>query len=198
MPDRNQELSAIGVFMEAFRVTRSIQLQIQSHNPEDFPDFVLSNPADRKEIWVEVVEAVESADLISAERRAQRLYDAAAREYRNRGEEVVLTVSQGGVQSVTPSPGFGVTGVIIPGPARKVSPPDWITRALQRKGDPNRYGLAERRRTTLLIDCSREVVIEREDAEEVRDDLGGETLGFMEIWCVSINWTAPKGLALAP
>jgi hypothetical protein len=49
-----------------------------------------------------------------------------------------------------------------------------------------------------LIDCSREVVIEREDAAEVRNDLRGETLGFQEIWCVSTNWTAPKALVIAP
>lgn len=186
------------MFIESVHLTRSVELVIVRHDAEDFPDFILSSPVAGKEIWVEVVEAVESAELISAEQRAQRLYDAAAREYRNRGEEVVLTVSPQGVQSVTPSPGFGVTGVLIPGPARRVSPPDWITKALERKGHPNRYGVTERARTTLLIDCSREVVIEREDAAEVRNALRGETLGFQEIWCVSMNWTAPKALVLAP
>jgi hypothetical protein len=198
MPDRKQERTAVALFIDTVRITRSVELVIRRDTAEDFPDFILSSPVDGKETWVEVVEAVESSALISAERRAQRLYDTAAREYRNRGEEVVLTVSPEGVQSVTPSPGFGVTGVLIPGPVRKVSPPDWITRALEQKGHPNRYGVTERARTTLLIDCSREVVIEREDAAEVRNDLRGETLGFQEIWCVSTNWTAPKALVIAP
>jgi hypothetical protein len=192
MPDRKQERTAVALFIDTVRITRSVELVIRRDTAEDFPDFILSSPVDGKETWVEVVEAVESSALISAERRAQRLYDTAAREYRNRGEEVVLTVSPEGVQSVTPSPGFGVTGVLIPGPVRKVSPPDWITRALEQKGHPNRYGVTERARTTLLIDCSREVVIEREDAAEVRND------GFQEIWCVSTNWTAPKALVIAP
>jgi hypothetical protein len=198
MPDRNQERTAIAMFIESVHLTRSVELVILRDDAEDFPDFILSNRVDGKEIWVEIVQAVESAELISAEHRAQRLYDAAACEYRARGEEVVLTVSPQGVQTVTPSPGFGVTGVLIPGPARKVSPPDWIAKALEQKGHPNRYGVTERARTTLLIDCSREVVIEREDAAEVQSDLRGDTLGFQEIWCVSANWTAPKALVLAP
>jgi len=198
MPDRHQEQTAIKMFIESVHLTRSAKLVILRDDAEDFPDFILSNPVDDTEIWVEVVEAVESTELIAAERRAQRLYDTAAQEYRNRGEEVVLTVSPQGVQSVTPSPRFGVTGVLIPGPARKVSPPDWISRALEQKGRPSRYGVIERAKTTLLIDCSREVVIEREDAAEVRNDLRGETQGFQEIWCVSTNWTAPKAFVIAP
>jgi hypothetical protein len=198
MPDRNQERTAIQMFIESVYLTRSVQLEILRDVTEDFPDFILTSPVDGKEIWVEIVEAVESEKLISAENRAKRIYDYAAREYRKRGEEVVLTVSPQGVQSVTPSPGYGVTGVLIPGPARKVSPPEWIMRALEKKGDMNRYGSIERNKTTLLIDCSREPVIERDDAVEARNDLKGNTLGFHEIWCVSTNWETPKALVLAP
>jgi hypothetical protein len=198
MADRRQERAAIALFMESVRLVRSVELVIHKDDPHDFPDFILFDSMTAKEIWVEVVEAVESGELIAAERRAQRLYDAAAREYRARGEEVVLTVSPRGVESVTPSPGFGVTGVLIPGPARKVSPPDWIAKALERKGRADRYGSAERARTTLLIDCSREIVIEAEDAAELRSELGGNTLGFAEVWCVSANWAEWKGLLVAP
>jgi hypothetical protein len=186
------------MFIESVRVEREAELVMTRDDPEEFPDFILSSPADGKEIWVEIVEAVESGELIAAGRRAQRLYDIAAREYRARGEEVVLEVSPEGIQSVTPSPGFGVTGVLLPGPFRKASPGDWIAKALAQKGKPDRYGSAERGRTILVIDCSREVVIEKEDAADVRNDLGGETVGFREIWCVSANWTAPKGIRLAP
>ena len=49
-----------------------------------------------------------------------------------------------------------------------------------------------------MIDCSREVLIGREDAIELRSGLGGNTLGFAEVWCVSTNWEEPKGLAIAP
>jgi hypothetical protein len=186
------------MFIESVRLERAVELVIVRDDPEEFPDFILSSPPSGDEIWVEIVEAVESGELIAAERRARRLYEVAAREYRARGEEVVLEVSPEGVQSVTPSPGFGVTGVLIPGPFRKASPGDWIAKALARKGNPTRYGSAERGRTTLVIDCSREVVIEKEDAADVRNDLGGETAGFKEIWCVSANWTAPRAVLLAP
>lgn len=198
MANRRHEEAAVRMFIESVRLERAVELAIVRDDPEEFPDFVLSSPADGSEIWVEIVEAVESGELIAAERRAQRLYEAAAREYRARGEEVVLEVSPQGVQSVTPSPGYGVTGFLIPGPFRKASPADWIAHALARKGNPRRYGSTERGRTTLVIDCSREVVIEKEDAAEVRDDLRGETLGFKELWCVSANWTAPKAILLAP
>lgn len=163
--------------MESVRLGRSVELVIQKDDPHDFPDFILFDTITAKEIWVEAVEAVESGELIAAERRAQRLYDAAAREYRERGEEAVLTVSPRGVETVTPSPGFAVTGVLIPGPARKVSP-DWIAKALERKGRADRYGPTERARTTLLIDCSREIVIEADDAAELRSDLGGKYAGL--------------------
>jgi hypothetical protein len=66
--------------------------------------------------------------------RAQRPYEAAAREYRSRGEEVVLTVSPQGVESVTPSPGYGVSGMVVAGPACRISPTSWIGTALERKG----------------------------------------------------------------
>jgi hypothetical protein len=90
--------------------------------------------------------------------RAQRLYEAAAREYRSRGEEVVLTVSPQGVESVTPSPGYGVSGMVVAGPARRISPTSWIGTALERKG---------------RVDL------------ELRRELTGNTLGFEEVWSVA-------------
>jgi len=160
---------------------RSIDLVVHRDDPDDFPDFVLLNKATHQQTWVEIVEAVESGELRAVESRAQRLYNVAAREYRARGLEVVLTVSRHGVEDVTPSPGCGVTGVIVPGPARKITPPEWIAWALDRKGRVDRYGPTERARTTLVIDCSREGLIESEDAAEVRVDLEGNTLGFVEV-----------------
>lgn len=198
MPDRNQERTAIALLIEAVRFTQSVELSICSDNPDDFPDFILFDSITNKETWVEVVQAVESPQLISGEHRVQRLYEAAAREYRARGEEVVLTVSPQGIEDVTPSPGFGVTGVLVPGPVRRISPPEWIAKALAQKGRPNRYGPTERARTTLLIDASRGLLIGREDAVEIGRDLRGDTLGFQEIWCVSANWARPKALLLAP
>jgi len=198
MPDRAQELQAIALFIESFRITHGVELAIRSDHAEAFPDFILSPPTTSNEIWVEVVQAIESGDLLAAERRVQRLYEIAAQEFRNRGEEVVLTVTPRGVESVRPSPGYGVTGVLLPAPVRRISPPEWIARALEQKGRPNRYGPAERAKTTLLIDCSREVLIGQEDAVEMRSNLGGNTMGFKEVWCTSINWTAPQVLVLAP
>jgi hypothetical protein len=98
MANRRQEEAAVRMFIESVRLERAVELVIVRDDPEEFPDFVLSSPADGDEIWVEVVEAVESGELIAAERRAQRLYEAAAREYRARGEEVVLEVSPQEVQ----------------------------------------------------------------------------------------------------
>jgi hypothetical protein len=198
MTDRRQERAALALFVESVRSMHSSDLVVHKDDPAAFPDFVLLNRATSQEIWVEIVEAVESGELIAAERRAQRIYNAAAREYRARGEEVVLTVSSHGVEDVTPSPGFGVTGVIVPGPARRITPSEWIARALDRKGCAGRYGPAERARTTLVIDCSREVLIGGEDAAELRADLEGNTLGFAEVWSVSANWSPPRGLLLAP
>ena len=177
---------------------RSVELAIAKDNPSEFPDFVLSRTSNGTDVWVEVVEAVESGQLLAAERRAQRLYAVAAREYRAQGKEVVLTVSPQGVESVIPSPGFGVAGVIDLGPARQISPPDWITKALVQKGRADRYGPAERARTTLLIDCSREVLIDMEDALDVHRELSGNTLGFEEVWSVSRNWKPPHAVVLAP
>jgi len=164
MTDRAQERTALALFLESVRLMGSTSLVVQRDDPADFPDFVLLNRATGQEVWVEIVEAVESGELIAAERQAQRRYDAAAREYRARGEEVVLRVSRHGVEDVTPSPGFGVTGVIVPGPPRKISPSGWIARALNRKGRAGRYGDTERARTTLVIDCSREVFVDIQDA----------------------------------
>ena len=198
MTDRSQERRALGLLLESLCSMRSIDLVVQRDDPADFPDFVLLNRATGQEVWVEIVEAIESGELVAAERRAQRCYDAAAREYRARGEEVVLTVSLRGVEDVTPSPGFGVTGVIMPGPARRITPAEWIARALEQKGRADRYGPTERARTTLLIDCSREILVGADDAADVRAELEGNTLGFVEVWSVSTNWPPPRGLLLAP
>lgn len=198
MPDRAQELQAIALFIESFRIMHGVKFVIHSDHVEDFPDFILSDPTANNEIWVEVVQAVESGELRATERHVQRLYEAAAPEYRARGEEVVLTGSPQGVESVTPNPGHGVQGVLLTGPVRKISPPEWIAKALEQKGHPDRYGPTERARTTLLIDCSHEILIGREDAVEKRSDLEGNTMGFKEVWCVSANWTALKALVLAP
>jgi hypothetical protein len=198
MPDKAQEQQAIALFIESFRIMHGVELAIRSDHAEDFPDFILADLTANNEIWVEVVQAVESGELLAAERRVQRLYEVAAQEYRARGEEVVLTVTLQGVENVTPSPGFGVTGVLLPGPARRISPPEWIAKALEQKARPNRYGPAERAKATLLIDCSREVLIGQEDAVELRSDLGGNTMGFKEVWCASVNWKAPQALVLAP
>ena len=156
---------------------RRRDLVVHRDDPDDSPDFILLNRATNQQTWIEIVEAVESGGLIAAERRAERLYNAAAREYRVRGEEVVLTVSRHGVEDVTPSPGFGVTGLISPGSPRKITPPEWIARARDRKGRATRYGPTERARTILVIDCSPEVFIGSEDAADVRVDLEGNTLG---------------------
>jgi len=176
MADRRQERAAVVLLIESVRLIRSVELLIHRDDPNDFTDFILFDRTTGKAIWVEVVEAVESGGLSSAERRAQRLKDAAVREYRARGEEVVLTVSPHGVESATPSPGFGVTAIFIPGPPRKIAPPEWIARALERKGRADRYGPAERGRTTLLIDCSREVLIGSDDAAELLVDTGATLL----------------------
>ena len=198
VPKRRQEQQAIEILIQALCTERSLELEIVKDGIEDFPDFTLRNRVTGEEIWVEVVQAVESAKLIAAEHYVQRLYEAASRGYRARGEEVVLTVSPSGVESATPSPGYGVAGVLIPGPARRISPSDWIAKALEQKGRPDRYGPIERARTTLLIDCSLEVLIEREDVVEIRSQLGGNSLAFKEIWCVSSTWDDPKAMILAP
>ena len=97
MPDKAQEQQAIALFIESFRIMHRVELAIRSDHAEDFPDFILSDPTAHNEIGVEVVQAVESAALLAAERRVQRLYEAAAHAYRARGEEVVLTVTLQGV-----------------------------------------------------------------------------------------------------
>jgi len=65
MPDRTQERAAITLFIGAFRHMRSVALAIARDNPDDFPDFVLSR-AGGKDLWVEVVRAVESNELLAA------------------------------------------------------------------------------------------------------------------------------------
>lgn len=198
VPKRRQEQQAIEILIQALCTERSLELEIVKDGIDDFPDFTLRNRVTGEEIWVEVVQAVESAKLIAAEHYVQRLYEAASRGYRARGEEVVLTVSPSGVESATPSPGYGVTGVLIPGPARRISPSDWIAKALEQKGRPDRYGPIERARTTLLIDCSEEVLVGKEDTLQIHDDLQGNAVGFREIWCASANWQTPKAVLLAP
>lgn len=198
MSDRAEERTALTLFVESVRAARSVDLVIHRDDPDDFPDFILMDTATNRQIWVEIVKAVESSEVIAAERRACRLYEVAAREYRARGEEVVLTVSVHGVEDVTPSPGYGVTGTIIPGPPRKITPAGWIARALEQKGRAGRYGRAERAKTIRVIDCSSQLLVDRDDADGVRDDLQGDTLGFAEVWCVSANWSQPRGLLLAP
>jgi hypothetical protein len=197
MPDRAQELQAIALFIESFRIMYGIELASRPDHAGDFPDFILSDPTANNEIWVEVVQAVESGEQRADERRVQHQYEVAAPEYRARGEEIVLTMSPQGVESVTSIPGFGVSGVYLSGP-RKISPPEWIAKALEQKGSPNRYGPTERARTTLLIDCSHEILIGIENAVECHNALEGNTMGFKEVWCVSANWTALKALVLAP
>jgi hypothetical protein len=91
MAKREQERAANALFIETIRLTHNVDLIIHVDNADDFPDFILFNGTTNESRWVEIVEAVESEELISAESRAQRRYDAAAREYRARGEEVVLT-----------------------------------------------------------------------------------------------------------
>jgi hypothetical protein len=198
MPDKVQELQAIALFIESFRIMYDVELEIRRGHVEAFPDFILSDPTTNNEIWVEVVQTVESGELRATERHVQRLYEAAASEYRAQEEEVGLTVSPQGVESVIPNSGHGVQGVLLTGPARKISPPEWIAKALEQKGHPSRYGPTERARTTLLIDCSPEILIGREDAAEKRSVLKGNTMGFKEVWCVSANWTAPRALILSP
>lgn len=197
MPSRAHERTAMNLFIDALREARSARFVVAQEG-ENFPDFVLVEETTGEQLWLEVVEAVESGTLRAAERRALRLYKTAAEEYRARGEEVVLEVSPSGVERVTPSPGFGVTGVVVPGGARVISPEEWIARALERKGRVNRYGRRERAKTTLLIDCSMEVLLSLEESAAVRDELRGNTMGFKEVWAVSANWSGPKGLLLAP
>jgi hypothetical protein len=66
MTDRRQERSALALFMESVRAIRSSDLVVQRDDPADFPDFILLNRATNQEIWVEIVEAVESGELISS------------------------------------------------------------------------------------------------------------------------------------
>jgi len=80
MPDKAQELQAIALFIESFRIMHGVELAIRSGDVEDFPDFILSDPTANNEIWVEVVQAVESGELRATERHVQRLYEAAAPE----------------------------------------------------------------------------------------------------------------------
>lgn len=197
MPRRAHEWAAMNLFLDVLLEARSARFTVAQEG-NNFPDFVLLDETTGEHLWLEVVEAVESGSLRAAERRALRLYEIAAQEYRARGEEVVLEVSPRGVERVTPSPGFGVTGVIVPGGPRVISPEEWIARALERKGSVNRYGPRERAKTTLLIDCSMEALLSLEETAAVRDELRGNTMGFKEVWAVSANWNDPKGLLLVP
>ena len=80
MSDKAQEQQAIALFIESFRIMHGVALAIRSDHAEDFPDFILSDPTANNEIWVEVVQAIESGELLAAERRLQRLYEVAAQE----------------------------------------------------------------------------------------------------------------------
>lgn len=197
MAAKLQERRVIGLFVESLRLIRSVEFTILKEGDNDFPDFILHDQTTGKEMWVEVVQAVESESLRASETRARRIYEATAREYRSRGEEVVIEFSPRGIEHVTPSPGYGVTGVFV-SPPRRISPEEWVAKALEHKGRADRYGASERTRTTLLIDCSEEVLVGKEDALQIRDDLQGNTVGFREIWCASANWQTPNGVLLAP
>src|SRR5262249_57306736 len=70
MTDRTQERTALALFLESVRSMRSSDLVVQRDAPADFPDFVLLDKASGQEVWVEIVEAVESGELIAAGRRA--------------------------------------------------------------------------------------------------------------------------------
>jgi hypothetical protein len=48
MPDRDQELQAITLFIESFRIMYGVTLAIRSDHEEEFPDFILSDPTANK------------------------------------------------------------------------------------------------------------------------------------------------------
>ena len=73
MTDRRQERAAPALFLGSVHWGRSSDLVIQRDDPADFPDFILLTGAINQEIRVEVLEAVESGELIAVERRAQHL-----------------------------------------------------------------------------------------------------------------------------
>ena len=79
MANRNQERTAIELFIESVRTKNSLELAIPKDHAEDFPDCILSSdPASNNEIWVKGVQAGESGELPAAERHVQRLDEAAA------------------------------------------------------------------------------------------------------------------------
>jgi hypothetical protein len=196
LPDTAQEHQVISLFIEWLREARSVDAKLLQYNEHSFPDFVLRNLPTGDEMWVEVVAAVESEGLIALEARARRLYEAEARARRARGEEGVLHVSPRGVESWTPSPGHDVSGVIMPGGLRRISPNEWVERAFKHKASTQRYGHVERTRTTLLIDCSKEVLIRHEDVSEIVREFDRNALGFKEVFCVSTIWDRPKVMPL--
>ena len=64
MADRAQELQAIALFIESYRIMHGVELVIRTDHVEDFPDFILSDPIANHEIWVEVVQAVSAEPKI--------------------------------------------------------------------------------------------------------------------------------------
>ena len=86
LTDRGQERAALALFLESVCSVGSIELVVHRDDPGEFPDFVLLNRATNREIWVEIVEAVESGELIAAARQAEHLYNA-ARNYAQAGDK---------------------------------------------------------------------------------------------------------------
>lgn len=72
MAKREQERAANALFIETIRLTHNVDLIIHVDNADNFPDFILFNGTTNESRWVEIVEAVESEELISAESRAQQ------------------------------------------------------------------------------------------------------------------------------
>jgi len=196
MPAKPQERVAVQHLVEAIRAAGT-RLEIASEGGNDFPDFILT-AGTGEEQWVEVVEAVESGAIRAAESRAERNYRKAKEEFVDRGEEVILHVSEHGVEKVVPAPGYGVTGILLSAGPRRVWPEDWIDAALAGKAAPERYSPEARSRTWLVIDCSKEILLEPENVEAARTALDHNTLGFAKVWCVSSNWSGAKALLLAP
>lgn len=198
VPNRQQEQQAIEILIQALRMERSLELEIVEGSIDDFPDFTLRNRATGEEIWVEVVQAVESEQIRALETHTWRQLKATVSEHEAHGQEAIIEVSSTGVKSTTPSPGWGTSGFGIVGGMRRLSPEEWILKAIKDKASDDRYGPKERARTTLLVDCSYEFFISQENAFEAHDKLAGDTKGFKEIWCVSSTWDNPKALILAP
>lgn len=198
MPARPQERAAVSRLIETLRMAEGREYVIAAEGGNEYPDFKLTDQASAAEQWVEVVEAVESGAIRAAESKAERIYRQARQEYLEHGEEVVFVVSDLRVEEVVPAPGYGVTGILTGSGPRRIWPEDWIHAALRAKAAADRYDAVARSRTWLVIDCTKEPLVGLEDIEAVRAALGGNTLGFALVWCVSPNWSGPKARLLAP